>query len=176
MRITDSIKVGTLVFAAVVVFAAGGPDLRQVASAEEPQISDINALNKKVIEEFRANGGKVGGRFANATLLLLHTTGAKSGLPRLNPLAYLADGERLVVIASKGGAPNHPDWYYNLVAHPAVRVEVGTEQFEVLATVATEPERTKLYEQMVAVSPGFAAYQQKAAPRIIPVLILTRKS
>ena len=174
MRITDSIKVGTLVFVAFVVFAAGGLELRQVARAEEPQTSDINALNKKVIEEFRANDGKVGGRFANATLLLLHTTGAKSGLPRLNPLAYLADGDRLVVIASKGGAPTHPDWYYNLVAHPAVRVEVGTEQFEVLATVATEPERTKLYEQMVATNPGLAEYEQKAAPRIIPVIVITR--
>jgi deazaflavin-dependent oxidoreductase (nitroreductase family) len=176
VRINDSIKVVPLVFAACVVFSAGGLELRHVARAEEPQLSDRNAWNKKVIEEFRANGGKVGGRFANATLLLLHTTGAKSGRPRINPLAYLADGDRLVVIASKGGAPTNPDWYYNLVANPEVSVEVGTEQFPALATVATEPERTKLYEQMVAVSPGFAAYQQKAAPRIIPVIILTRKS
>ena len=85
-------------------------------------------------------------------------------------------GERLVVLASKAGAPTNPDWYYNLVANPAVSVEVGTEQFQAQATVATEPERSKLFEQMVAVNPGFAEYEQKAAPRIIPVIILTRMS
>ncbi len=194
MRIKDSIKVVTLVFAAFIVFPAGdlrgGETLTPMARAEETQIaedaqttppppaalSDKNAWNKKIIEEFRANAGKVGGRFANVTLLLLDTTGAKSGLPRNNPLAYIADGERLVVIASSGGAPNNPDWYYNLVAHPEVSVEVGSERFQAQATVATEPERTQLFEQMVAVSPIFAEYQQKAAPRIIPVIILIRKS
>ncbi len=138
-------------------------------------VSTANAWNAKVIEEFRANAGKVGGMFANTNLLLLHTTGAKSGLPRLAPLAYMTDGARLIVIASKGGAPRSPDWYFNLVANPDVRVEVGTEQFEAQATVAQEPERTKLYEQMEAVSSGFSTYKQKAAPRIIPVVILTRK-
>ncbi len=138
-------------------------------------MSAANEWNRKVIEEFRANEGKVGGMFAKANLLLLHTTGAKSGLPRLAPLAYMADGARLIVIASKGGAPSSPDWYYNLVANPDVRVEVGTEQFQAQATVAQEPERTKLYEQMAAVNPSFATYKQKAAPRIIPVVILTRK-
>ena len=124
---------------------------------------------------FGANAGKVGGRFANSNLLLLHTTGAKSGLQRVVPLAYLADGERLVVIASMGGAPRSPKWYHNLVANPDVRVEVGSEQFDAKATVAQEPERTTLYEKMEAVSPAFSTYKEKAAPRIIPVIVLTRK-
>ena len=112
--------------------------------------------NKQVIEEFRANDGKVGGYFENMTLLLLHTTGAKSGNPRLNPVAYLPDGDRFVIIASKAGAPTNPDWYYNLVANPQVGVEVGTEKFQALATVAEEPERTELYEKMASFYPGFA--------------------
>jgi deazaflavin-dependent oxidoreductase (nitroreductase family) len=129
--------------------------------------------NKAIIEEFRANGGKVGGMFAGRTLLLLHTSGAKSGQPRINPVAYVKDGDRFVIIASKGGAPTNPDWYYNLVAHPDVTVEVGTEQLQVHATVAAEPERTRLYQQMVAMMPGFAEYEQKTT-RKIPVFILTR--
>ena len=129
--------------------------------------------NKAIIEEFRANGGKVGGMFAGRTLLLLHTIGAKSGQPRINPVAYVKDGDRFVIVASKGGAPTNPDWYYNLVAHPDVTVEVGTEQLQVHATVAVEPERTRLYQQMVAMMPGFAEYEQKTT-RKIPVIILTR--
>ncbi len=129
--------------------------------------------NKTIIEEFRANGGKVGGMFAGRTLLLLHTSGAKSGQPRINPVAYVKDGDRFVIIASKGGAPTNPDWYYNLVAHPDVTVEVGTEQFQVHATVAAEPDRTRLYQQMVEMMPGFAEYEQKTT-RKIPVFILTR--
>jgi deazaflavin-dependent oxidoreductase (nitroreductase family) len=129
--------------------------------------------NKTIIAEFRANGGKVGGRFAGRTLLLLHTIGAKSQQPRINPVAYVKDGDRFVIIASKGGAPTNPDWYYNLVAHPDVTVEVGTEQFQVHATVAAEPERTRLYQQMVSMMPGFAEYEQKTT-RKIPVIILTR--
>jgi deazaflavin-dependent oxidoreductase (nitroreductase family) len=129
--------------------------------------------NKAIIEEFRANGGKVGGMFAGGTLLLLHTSGAKSGQPHINPVAYVKDGDRFVIIASKGGAPTNPDWYYNLVAHPDATVEVGTEQFQVHATVVAEPERTRLYQQMVAMMPGFAEYEQKTT-RKIPVIILTR--
>lgn len=136
-------------------------------------MSSANERNKAIIEEFRANEGKVGGQFADRSLLLLHTIGAKSRLPRINPLVYMADGERLVVLASKGGAPTNPDWYYNLVANPEVSVEVGTEQFQARATVAPEPERTKLYEQMVTLNPGFAEYQRKTT-RTIPVIILTR--
>ena len=136
-------------------------------------MSKPNDWNKNIIEEFRANGGKVGGNFAGRTLLLLHTTGAKSRQARINPVAYTKDGDRLVVIASKGGAPTNPDWYYNIVAHPQVSVEVGTEQFQAQATIAVEPERTRLYNQMAAVMPGFAAYQRKTT-RNIPVIVLSR--
>ncbi len=129
--------------------------------------------NKMIIEEFRANGGKVGGQFAGRTLLLLHTIGAKSQQPRINPVAYVKDGDRLVIIASKSGAPTNPDWYYNLIAHPEVTVEVGTEQLQVHASVTAEPDRTRLYQQMVAMMPGFAEYEQKTT-RKIPVIILTR--
>lgn len=131
--------------------------------------------NEKVIKEFRENAGKVGGPFANANLLLLHTTGAKSGLERVNPLAYTTEGERYVVVASKGGAPTHPDWYRNIVANPEVSVEVGTEQFKARATIAEEPERTKLYEKMETTSSAFTEYKSKTT-RIIPVIILTPES
>jgi len=136
-------------------------------------MSDIHERNKAIIEEFRANGGKVGGYFANGTLLLLHTTGAKSKAERVNPVAYTTDGDRLVIIASKGGAPTHPDWYHNVVGNPRVTVEVGTEKFQAQATIAPEPERTRLYDQMAAINPGFAEYQRKTTRRI-PVIILTR--
>src|SRR5690606_21950520 len=96
--------------------------------------------NQKIIEEFRANGGKVGGNFEGRTLLLLHSIGAKSGQERVNPTAYVRDGENFVIIASKGGAPTNPDWYYNLVANPLVNIEVGTETLQVRARVAEEPE------------------------------------
>jgi deazaflavin-dependent oxidoreductase (nitroreductase family) len=135
----------------------------------------MNDWNEKVIEEFRANDGEVGGQFQKMSLLLLHTTGAKSGQPRINPVAYMADKDRLIIIASKGGAPTNPDWYYNLVANPDVRVEVGTEEVQALATPAVEPERTALYEKMAAMYPGFAEYQRKTT-RVIPVVILTRQS
>ena len=136
-------------------------------------MSNPNDWNKAIIAEFRANGGKVGGQFAGATLLLLHTTGAKSGQERVNPVVYTTDGDQLVVIASKGGAPTNPDWYYNLVANPQVTLEVGTEQFQAQATIPAEPERTRLYNQMATALPGFAEYQRKTE-RIIPVVVLTR--
>ncbi len=129
--------------------------------------------NKAIIEEFRANGGKVGGQFAGMPLLLLHTTGAKSQQPRVNPVAYTQDGDRFVIIASKGGDPTNPDWYYNVVAHPLVTVEVGTEKFQARATIPTEPERTRLYNQMATARPNFAEYQRKTTRRI-PVIVLTR--
>ncbi len=132
--------------------------------------------NKQVIEEFRANDGKVGGHFANMKLLLLHTTGAKSGLARINPLACTTDGDRHVVIASKAGAPSNPDWYYNLVANPEVVVEVGTERFKAAATVAEEPERSRLYGKMADLYPIFAEYEAKTkTERVIPVVVLTRQ-
>ena len=132
-----------------------------------------NDRNKAIIEEFRTNSGKVGGYFANMPLLLLHTIGAKSQQPHINPVAYTLDGDRFVIIASKGGAPTNPDWYYNVVAHPLVTVEIGTEQFQAQATIPAEPERTRLYEQMAALRPNFAEYQTKTT-RAIPVIILTR--
>ncbi len=136
-------------------------------------MAEVNDWNKKIIEEFRANGGKVGGNFEGRTLLLLHTKGAKSGEERINPVAYTTDGDKLVVIASKGGAPSHPDWYHNIVAHPHLTVEVGTETFEVDAAVTEEPERSRLYDKMVEVMPGFADYKAKTT-RQIPVIVLTR--
>jgi deazaflavin-dependent oxidoreductase (nitroreductase family) len=134
-----------------------------------------NDWNKGIIAEFRANGGKVGGRFAGKPLALLHTVGARSGQPRVNPVACMKDGDRYVIIASKGGAPVNPDWYYNVVANPLVTVEYGTETFKAHAAVATEPERTRLYNQMAAERPTFADYQTKTT-RAIPVIILTRVS
>jgi deazaflavin-dependent oxidoreductase (nitroreductase family) len=136
------------------------------------EMSEVKDWNRKVIEEFRANKGKVGGMFEGATLLLLHSRGAKSRQERINPLAYVPDGGRFVVIASKGGAPTNPDWYYNVVATPDLTVEVGTETFRVHATVAQEPERTRLYNKMVEMLPGFDEYRHKTT-RKIPVVVLT---
>lgn len=135
-------------------------------------MTNVNDRNKSVIEEFRANQGKVGGFFEGKSLLLLHTKGAKSGQERINPVACVRDGDRLVVIASKGGAPTHPDWYYNVVANPHVTVEFGTETFQAQAAVAEEPERSRLYDKMVDMMPGFDEYRRKTA-RVIPVIVLT---
>ncbi len=137
-------------------------------------MNDPNDWNKQIIAEFRANDGKVGGTFENTPLLLLHTTGAKSGKQRVNPVAYVEDGDRLVILASKGGGPTNPDWYYNLVANPDVRVEVGTDEFDAMAAVAQEPERTELFNRMAERNPGFREYQQRTE-RVIPVITLTRK-
>lgn len=132
-----------------------------------------NERNRAIIEEFRTNGGKVGGPFAGRTLLLLHTMGAKSGQSRINPVAYIHDGERLVIIASKGGSPTNPGWYHNIVAHPLVTVEVGTEEFQARVVIAEEPERTRLYAKMVEMMPAFGEYQRRTT-RLIPVIILMR--
>lgn len=134
-------------------------------------MSERNAWNEKIIEEFRANDGNVGGRFEGKTLLLLHTTGAKSRKDRVNPVAYIRDGEKYVVIASKGGAPDNPDWYYNILAHPRLTVEVGTETFQVDAKVTEEPERTRLYNKMADMMDSFNDYRRKTE-RIIPVIKL----
>jgi len=129
--------------------------------------------NQQIIAEFRANEGKVGGPFANNTLLLLHTTGAKSGQERVNPLVTFEDGDRLVVAASKGGAPANPDWYYNIVANPLVSVEYGPEQFQAQATITSEPERTELYDELGNIFPGFVEYTKKTT-RSIPIVTLSR--
>ena len=136
-------------------------------------MSDPNDMNKQVIEEFRANDGKVGGFFANAELVLLHTIGAKSGKERINPLMTIADGDRLVVAASKGGAPTNPAWYFNLKANPDVEVEYGRERFKATATIADEPERTELYNKLAAKHSNFAEYAEKTE-RVIPIITLTR--
>jgi deazaflavin-dependent oxidoreductase (nitroreductase family) len=134
----------------------------------------MSDFNQAVIKEFRANAGKVGGYFEGANMLLLHTVGARSGQPRTNPLVYVTDGDRLVVIASKGGADTNPDWYYNLLANPTVTVELGTEQFQARAAAVTEePERSRLYAKMVEHRSGFAEYEQKTS-RKIPAVILER--
>ena len=133
----------------------------------------MSDFNKKVIAEFRENAGKVGGHFENMDLLLLHTTGAKSGQPRLHPLVYMADGDTYVIIASKGGADTHPAWYYNLVANPDVTVEVGTEKFAAKATNLAEPERSERYGKMAEKYHFFKGYAE-GTERIIPVFALTR--
>jgi deazaflavin-dependent oxidoreductase (nitroreductase family) len=135
-------------------------------------MSEWNEGNKKIIDEFRANGGKVGGHFEGKTMLLLHTKGAKSGQERINPVMYVKDGDRWVVIASKGGAPAHPDWYYNLIANPEVTIEVGKQKFKARASVVEEPERTRLYNKMVEMMSSFDEYRKKTA-RQIPVFVLT---
>ena len=132
------------------------------------------ARNQQVVEEFRANGGKVGNYFEGKNVLLLTTTGAKSGEPRLSPLVYTTDGDRYVVAASMGGAPKNPAWYHNLVANPKVTLEVGTEKFEATATViADRAERDRLYAGMVAHAEGFAEYETKT-DRVIPIVVLER--
>lgn len=132
-----------------------------------------NDFNTNLIEEFRANGGKVTGVFAGRPLLLLTTTGAKSGQPRTMPLVYTTDGDRIVIIASKGGAPTNPDWYHNVVANPTVTVELPGEQFQARATIAEGAERERLYNAQAALMPAFAEYQQKTT-RQIPVIVLDR--
>jgi deazaflavin-dependent oxidoreductase (nitroreductase family) len=134
----------------------------------------MSDFNQAVIEEFRANGGVVGGYFAGANMLLLHTRGARSGQSRIHPLVYARDGDRLVVAASKGGADSNPDWYHNLLANPLVTVEVGSERFGARATAVTEePERSRLYAAMAAHRSGFAEYERKTT-RVIPVVVLER--
>ena len=129
-------------------------------------IHDWNEHNRGVIKEFRANGGKDG-------LLLLTTTGAKSGATRVNPLNYTRDGEHIILIASKAASPTHPDWYHNLVANPEVIVEVGSEGFQARASIAEGEERQRLFDQQSAQMPFFAEYQKRTT-RQIPVIILER--
>ncbi|CAN5314124.1 nitroreductase family deazaflavin-dependent oxidoreductase [soil metagenome] len=131
--------------------------------------------NDRIIAEFRANNGRVGGPFEGSTLLLLHTVGAKSGEPRVAPMMYFAEPEGIFVIASKAGTPENPAWYHNLVAHPAVHVEQATAEgiaeFDATAEVVPRPERDRLFARFSARAPGFAGYQAKTE-RIIPVVQL----
>src|SRR4051794_37843718 len=134
---------------------------------------DWHGFNEGVVEGFRANGGLGPGRWANQPLLLLTTTGVKSGQPRTIPLLYSTDGDRYVVIASKGGEPTDPDWYRNLVANANVTLEVGGETFSARAEVAEGAERRRLFDQQAAQMPFFAEYERKT-PREIPVVVLSR--
>ena len=127
--------------------------------------------NTQIIEEFRANGGKVGGQFEGAPLLLLHTTGAKSGQARVNPMMYQADGENYAVFASKAGAPTNPDWYHNLLANPRASIEVGDTTVSVIAKVAEGDDRERLWSRQKELYPGFADYEAKTT-REIPVIVL----
>jgi deazaflavin-dependent oxidoreductase (nitroreductase family) len=129
-------------------------------------------FNAKIIEEFHANEGRVGGVFDGMPLLLLHHTGAKSGKGRVNPLAYQGDNGRYVVFASKAGAPTNPDWYHNLKAHPSVMIEVGTSTIDVIASEAAGEERERLYRTQAERVPQFADYE-KQTERVIPVIVLT---
>jgi deazaflavin-dependent oxidoreductase (nitroreductase family) len=128
-------------------------------------------FNTRIIEEFRANEGRVGGMFEGVPLLLLHHTGAKSGERRINPLAYQSDAGRYVVFASKGGAPSNPAWYHNLLAHPNATIEVGTDTVDVLASEARGEERDRLYRTQAERVPQFGEYEAKTS-RVIPVILL----
>lgn len=137
-------------------------------------MSDGGDFNAQVVAEFRANGGKVGGNFEGAPLLLLHTEGAKTGADRVSPMMYLLDGDRWLVFASKGGAPTHPAWYHNLVAHPDAEIEIGYETVPVRAEDLKGAERDAAYARQAALYPGFAEYEAKTS-RVIPVVALTRR-
>jgi deazaflavin-dependent oxidoreductase (nitroreductase family) len=134
-------------------------------------MSDADDWNRQIIEEFRSNSGKVGGRFEGNPLLLLHHIGAKSGIERVNPLAYQRVGDSFAIFASKGGAPTNPDWYHNLVANPDVTVEVGTETRPVRARVAAGEERERIWNAQKAAVPAFADYETTTS-REIPVIVL----
>jgi deazaflavin-dependent oxidoreductase (nitroreductase family) len=134
-------------------------------------VSDFANFNKNLIEEFRANGGKVDGIFANAPLLIVTSKGAKSGREHTFPIVYTREGDNYVIIASKGGAPSNPHWYHNLVANPDVTIEVGTEQMPVRAREAKGEERDRLFRAQADLMPNFDDYQ-KNTTRVIPVFVL----
>ena len=137
--------------------------------------SDRSNWNQTIIEEFRGNAGKVGGYFEGTPMILIHHIGARSDTERVNPLAYLPDGDDMVIAATKGGAPTNPDWYHNLKAHPLIDVEVGTESFLVEATEVTGEEREALWRRLVEMRPGFGEYETKTT-RVFPMFRLTRVS
>lgn len=138
-------------------------------------MSTFEDYTRALVNEYRENGGKVSGMFAGTPLLLLTTIGAKSGKPRVTPLIYTTDGDRLVIIASNGGEPSNPNWYHNLIANPVATVELGTEKFQIRANVANPTDHDHLYAKMVEKWPGFAEYERKTT-RKIPVFVLARVS
>jgi deazaflavin-dependent oxidoreductase (nitroreductase family) len=135
-------------------------------------VAEYENFNDKIIAEFRANAGKVGGPFQGAPVLLLHHTGAKSGTERVNPLMYQQVGDSYAIFASRGGAPSNPDWYYNLAAHPDTTIEMDTDTIRVRARVANPDEREPIWSKQKKDVPGFAEYEKTAAPRVIPVILL----
>jgi deazaflavin-dependent oxidoreductase (nitroreductase family) len=136
-------------------------------------MTDMTNFNQTIIDEFRANSGKLGGQFDGASMVIITTKGAKSGQPRVNPLAALADRDgTLYIFASKGGAPTNPDWYYNLVANPEVEVEFGDEKFTATATVLTGAARDQIFDRQKVIMPGFAEYEANTS-RVIPVVALS---
>ncbi|OBK92458.1 deazaflavin-dependent nitroreductase [Mycobacterium asiaticum] len=138
-----------------------------------PDTETVKAFNQQIAEEFRANQGKVGGPFENSDILLLTTTGAKSGQPRLSPLAYFRVDGKLIIIGSFAGADFHPGWVHNLRANPRARIEVGTDAFDVTARELPPAEREEIFPKIVAAAPGFAEYQAKTS-RVIPLFELQR--
>jgi deazaflavin-dependent oxidoreductase (nitroreductase family) len=146
--------------------------MARATGAVTDQGEQMPGFNDRIIDEFRANEGRVGGNFEGAPLLLLHSTGAKSGAERVNPMMYLADGDRYLVFASKSGATTNPDWYHNLKANPRATIEVGTQTLQVDAVDLEGAERSRMYDKQAALYPGFATYQENT-DRVIPVVALT---
>ncbi|MBE1546355.1 deazaflavin-dependent oxidoreductase (nitroreductase family) [Mycobacterium sp. OAS707] len=140
---------------------------------EIPDAETMKAFNKNIVDEFRANGGKVGGPFEGATLLLLTTTGAKSGQPRLAPLAYLTIDDKMIIVGSKAGADTNPDWVHNVRANPRAHIEVGTDAYDVTVRELPSEERDATYPKVVELAPGFGEYQAKTS-RVIPLFELQR--
>jgi deazaflavin-dependent oxidoreductase (nitroreductase family) len=154
----------------------GEADLHLRLSFDSLMSTSRNDMNAQVIEEFRANAGRVGGPFQGMDLVLMHHTGAKSGRSFVSPAAYLQDAGRYVVFASKAGAPDNPAWYHNLMAHPQITIEVGSETRDAVASEVTGDERDRLYQTMAQRRPQFAEYERTAVPRVIPVVALTPAS
>lgn len=144
-----------------------------MAEEQFPDTETINAFNKAIADEFRASGGKVGGQFGDADLLLLTTTGAKSGQSRLSPLAYFRIDDKLIIVGSFAGAPQNPAWVHNLRANPRAHIEVASEAYDVTARELPTAERDELFPKLTAVAPGFAEYQDKTS-RVIPLFELQR--
>jgi deazaflavin-dependent oxidoreductase (nitroreductase family) len=136
-------------------------------------VASAGDFNGKIIEEFRSNGGRVGGMFEGNPLLLLHHRGARSGTARINPLAYATDAGRYVIFASKGGSPENPAWYHNLIANPHTTIEVGSDEIEVDASEAAGEERDRLFSEQAERIPQFGEYEQQTGGRVIPVVLLT---
>ncbi|HEY0473650.1 MAG TPA: nitroreductase family deazaflavin-dependent oxidoreductase [Kribbella sp.] len=141
-----------------------------------PAPDRANDFATELIDEFRANEGRVGGPMAGTLMILIHHVGARSGIERVSPLAYSPQGDcRFAIVASNGGSPTHPDWYHNLIANPRITVEVGTQRFTVLAEELNDTARAELWPRLVAESPAIGEFQRQTR-RQIPVFMLTRQA